>query len=307
MHEIIALGYLGFRATNLDKWRSWATGILGLQEVLAEPEDDDGVLRLRMDERCWRIAVEPVEHAEPGGLAYTGWEVADAGALRRLADRLRAAGHDAVEDPELARLRQVEGLVRCTDPDGYALELFHGQFIPRHPFVSPLGVRFVTGELGLGHILQHTRDERVAREFYLDLLGFRMSDTIRLSKATVHFTHVNPRHHSLAFAAVDGPVPELGHFMVEVDTIDAVGTALDRVNSSTVELTETFGKHTNDHMVSFYMRNPSGSQTEYGWNGRLIDDRTWTVGSYDATAYWGHKVPGSEYTSGGSVSPRDPA
>ncbi len=302
MGEITGLGYLGFRAADIGAWREWATGILGLQVADPAPESVAGQLFLRMDERCWRFAVEP---SSGGSLAYTGWDVQDAAALRRLADRLTRAGVEVVEDAALARRRQVEALLRCTDPAGYELEFSYGAYIPATPFVSPLGVRFVTGQLGLGHVLVHVDDIEAAKHFYLDVLGFRLSDLIRVGENVVHFTHVNPRHHSLAFVETDGPVPELGHFMVEVDTLDAVGTALDRVNSSSVELTETFGKHTNDHMVSFYMRNPSGSQTEYGWAGRLVHDDVWTVNTYDATAYWGHKVPGSEYSAGGAASPRD--
>jgi 3,4-dihydroxy-9,10-secoandrosta-1,3,5(10)-triene-9,17-dione 4,5-dioxygenase len=219
---------------------------------------------------------------------------------------LTAAGIAAEFDAETARRRQVEALLRCEDPDGNSLEFYCGAFISRHPFISPRGVRFITGELGLGHILNQVGDEKASRQFYFDVLGFRLSDTISFGSNKVFFTHVNPRHHSLAFVEVAGKSPALGHFMVEVDSLDAVGVALDRVNSGPTELTETLGKHTNDHMISFYMRNPSGSQTEYGWAGRTIESG-WSASSYDATAYWGHQVPGSEYSATGPMSPREGA
>ena len=37
------------------------------------------------------------------------------------------------------------------------------------------------------------------------------------------------------------------------------------------------GKHTNDHMVSFYSRSPSGFDVEFGYDGLLVDEATWTV------------------------------
>lgn len=302
MSEVTALGYLGFRAPDIEAWRTWATELLGLQVAAPPPHASDKDLFLRMDERGWRFAVEP---SDAGGLAYTGWEVPDPAALERLGNTLADAGVDVKEDPSLAQTRHVEKLIRCADPDGYDLEFFCGAFIPEQPFVSPLGVRFVTGDLGLGHILQTVSDAAAARHFYLDVLGFRLSDIIEFGRNRVHFLHVNRRHHSLAFVEVPDRRPALGHFMVEVDDLDTVGRALDRVHSGMATLTETLGKHTNDHMVSFYMMNPSGSQTEYGCMGRLVDDDTWTVNTYSATAYWGHKVPGSEYSTTGPASPRD--
>ncbi|WP_067452181.1 VOC family protein [Actinomadura macra] len=304
MGEVTALGYLGFYATDLAAWRTWGTDLLGMQVADAPSEASGEALFLRMDERGWRLAVEP---AENDGLAYTGWEVADPAALERLGNDLADAGVKAVEDPALARRRNVEQLVRCADPDGNELEFFCGAYIPEQPFVSPLGVTFVTGDFGLGHILQNVADAGAAKRFYLDVLGFRLSDIIEFGPNRVHFARVNPRHHSLAFVEVADEPPSLGHFMVEVADLDTVGRALDRVNAGMARLTETLGKHTNDHMVSFYMRNPSGSQTEYGCAGRIVDEANWKINTYSATAYWGHKVPGSEYSADGPVSPRVPA
>ena len=300
---VIALGYLGFQTRDLPAWRKWSTEVLGLQEVEAPRGVPQDHLYLRMDERAWRFAVEP---GDTGAIAYAGWEVASPSQLDRLVNALEEAGVHVHRNPDLARLRRVEQLVCCEDPSGYRLEFFCGGPIDRAPFVSPLGVRFVTGALGLGHILLTVKDAEAAKRFYVDLLGFRLSDFIQFGENKVHFTRVNPRHHSLAFVQARGAAPELGHFMLEVSEIDAVGRALDRIHA-VGGLTETLGRHTNDHMLSFYCENPSGSQLEYGWGGRQVDEATWTVTTYDATAYWGHKVPGTEYSGAGPISPRDQA
>ena len=52
------------------------------------------------------------------------------------------------------------------------------------------------------------------------------------------------------------------------------------------------GKHTNDHMVSFYMKSPSGFEVEYGWGARVIDDATWNVVHHTSGSIWGHTRPG---------------
>lgn len=285
MNEVVALGYLGMRATDLDAWRKYGTEILGLQDVSAQEDCDDHTVLFRADERSWRVAIH---QADTGGADYVGWEVPNAITLEALAHRLTAAGIEIHDDPECAAQRQVETLFRCTDPDGHRLEFFYGARVPKGPFVSPRGIRFVTGDLGLGHVFFFVTNLAAAKRFYLDILGFRLSDTIAFHGRKVHFAHVNPRHHSLAFVENGNLAPALGHFMLEVTDIDDVGRTLDAVHAGGVELTETLGRHTNDLAISFFMKNPSGSEVEYGYDGRLVDDSAWRVASYDATSLWGH-------------------
>jgi hypothetical protein len=45
----------------------------------------------------------------------------------------------------------------------------------------------------------------------------------------------------------------------------------------------------NDHMVSFYLRTPSGFNVEYGWGAREVDDATWQVQVHTAGSIWGHQ------------------
>jgi len=49
------------------------------------------------------------------------------------------------------------------------------------------------------------------------------------------------------------------------------------------------GRHTNDHMLSFYMRTPSGFEVEYGWGARTVDDAAWHVQRHQAPSIWGHR------------------
>jgi 2,3-dihydroxybiphenyl 1,2-dioxygenase len=283
--EVIALGYVGTTAPDLGKFEEFATSVLGMQVGAGSGPER---LRLRIDERAWRIGVEP----GAGGLAYCGWEVASGIELERLASRLSSLGIAVKEDAALARERGVNGLVVSHDPDGNQLEFFHGAYVPRDPFCSPRGRRFVTGkntpgDLGLGHIGMMFGDQSAAREFYMDVLGFRLSDTI----FGTPFVHVNPRHHSLVIGpAGHGRPPGLHHVMVEVEDLDMVGYALDAVQERGADtITLTLGKHTNDRMTSFYVTSPGGFNIEYGCGGVHIDDSVWTSASYNATSFWGHK------------------
>ncbi len=286
MSEVIALGYVGTTAPDLAEFEEYATAVLGMQVAKKSGTEQ---LRLRVDERSWRISVEP----GPGGLAYCGWEVPSGIELARLGDRLDALGIPVKEDAALAEQRGVNGLLLSQDPDGNRLEFFHGAYIPREPFCSPLGRRFVTGhkapgDLGLGHVGIMFSDQPAAKAFYMDVLGFRLSDTI----FGTPFVHVNPRHHSLVIAPAmpDRRPAGLHHLMVEVEDLDMVGYALDEVQRRSPEtISLTLGKHTNDRMTSFYAKSPGGFDIEYGYGGVHIDDTVWTTAAYDAISFWGHQ------------------
>ncbi|MBK5517696.1 VOC family protein [Pseudomonas sp. TH10] len=101
--------------------------------------------------------------------------------------------------------------------------------------------------------------------------------------------HCNTRHHSLAFASVPSP-KRIVHLMVQTHCLDDVGLALDRVKKAGVPVAWDIGRHTNDHMTSFYMLTPSKWEFEYGWGAREIDDATWTVERHDSMSIWGHEL-----------------
>jgi len=287
MNAIRSLGYLGIGADDLDAWRTFATDLLGLQA--SQPNDD--ALHLRMDGRVFRIAVE---RGVPGALHYIGFEVTTPQALDQLANDLRGKGLEITEEPsDVCATRHVASMVSTVDPSGNRIEFFVGHEETIEPFVSPTGATFVIDDMGLGHALLLVDDTKSFVEFYVDTLGFRLSDTITgMPGIDLYFLHCNPRHHTIAGLALPGVPASLQHIMLQVDSLDLIGRAYDKAVRDGVPIEATLGKHTNDHMISFYCKAPSGVSVEYGFNGRRIDDEeTWVVGHYTATSYWGHSRP----------------
>ena len=288
--SVRSLGYLVIGAKDVGAWRRYALDIIGAKV----DEDGNGGLRLRVDSRDWRIAVEA---SELDDIAAAGWEVAGPDALDALANTLNAAGVTTVKNEALAAKRGVRGLARFIDPAGVPGELFWGateRF--ESPFVSPAGVSgFVTGEEGLGHLVLAAADPDAMQDFYGRLLGFRLSDFIDIHGRSggvipVTFMHCNTRHHTVAFAPAPPP-KKLLHFMLQTLSLDDVGFALDRVVRHGTELALTLGRHANDHMVSFYAYTPSDFEMEYGWGARSIDP-TWLPVRHDRTSAWGHSFVG---------------
>jgi len=82
---IEALGYIGVRAKDVGDWASYGENFLGLQRI----DKSRSSLAFRMDDRKQRLVVD----ADGGqGIAFFGWEVADAAALDAVAARIEAAG-----------------------------------------------------------------------------------------------------------------------------------------------------------------------------------------------------------------------
>ncbi len=277
-----ALGYVGFGSTDLDGWRQFGTGLVGLQAV----ERSASLLAFRMDDRKQRIVID---RAMPDGARFFGWEVADAAALDRLGARLETAGIEVTAEPAaLADSRRVRGLISFRDPAGNRLEAFHGAETAETPFSPGRSISgFRTGPLGVGHVVLTVQNIDPMMAFYVDVLGFGLSDYIE-KPFRAYFFHVNARHHSLAL--IESGKNGMHHLMVELFSLDDVGQCYDIALSEPERVNVTLGRHTNDLMTSFYAKTPSSFMIECGWGGRAIEPQTWQP--FEVTAgpsLWGHE------------------
>jgi 2,3-dihydroxybiphenyl 1,2-dioxygenase len=294
MSDLKSLGYITISTKEIDRWRHFAFGVLGFAEGKGP---DPSALYLRMDERAARIVVVP---GDTDRVLTIGWEVRDHAALQRVKATLDSAGVafkqlsvDEAED------RRAEEAITFEDPAGHTLEVFHGPVLDHSPVITPFGARFVTGDQGLGHVVVPATDPGGLFDFYTEVLGFRSRGAFRVplpkefGPVRVRFLGINERHHSLAIVpAMHQRDPRVVHIMVEVDTLDAVGQALDRINAAGVQLSSTLGRHTNDKMVSFYVRAPGDWDIEFGTDGMRVDETYYTAEEITADSYWGHQWVG---------------
>jgi 3,4-dihydroxy-9,10-secoandrosta-1,3,5(10)-triene-9,17-dione 4,5-dioxygenase len=294
--DIKSMGYVRVASTDLSAWQGFAEKVLGLAAGRGPTE---GNLYYRIDEVSARLVVFP---SDVDRLEATGWELADHEALQAAREHLTKAGVDFAEGTaeELAE-RRVQELIRFADPFENVFELFHGITYESRPVVTPYAARFVTGDQGMGHIVVPVSDDVEALRFYRDVLGFRLRDSMSMpgefvgkepgSKVWLRFLGINPRHHSLAFLPMPNP-SKCVHIMLEVDKLDDVGRALERVRKHKAPLSATLGRHMNDEMVSFYVKSPAGFDVEFGTEGLQVDDSRWVARESTAVSYWGHVFGG---------------
>ncbi len=293
MTAIQSLGYLRIESADVAAWREFGVRVLGMMEGRG-PEP--GAVYLRMDEFPARLVILP---GEQDRLLASGWEVPGEEELAGVSEALARAGV-AVKAGTAAELaaRRVGQLLRFEDPSGNTLEVFSGAALEHRPVSSQYGNRFVTGVMGLGHVVLPVSDEPSALRFYTEVLGFRLRDSMRMAPELfgrpaggpplwMRFLGCNPRHHSLALA----PFPAAAgivHLMIEAASLDDVGRALDRCTRRGAPVSATLGRHANDLMVSFYVRTPGGFDVEYGTDGQRVDDATWVSRETTAISLWGH-------------------
>src|SRR3546814_18388767 len=147
----------------------------------------------------------------------------------------------------------------------------------------------------MGHSVVPVTDDVEALRFYTEVLGFRLRDSMSMpgefvgkepgSKVWLRFLGVNPRHHSLAFL----PMPNAAkcvHIMLEVDKLDDVGRALERVRKHKATLSATLGRHMNDETVSFYVKSTGGFAIAFVPEGLTVAAQRRLAREATAGAYW---------------------
>jgi 2,3-dihydroxybiphenyl 1,2-dioxygenase len=284
MVQVTELGYFGVGVSDLEAWKTFARKILAL-EVVDEGETDRCYLR----SDYWHHRF--VLHADgTDDLAYLGFRVAGAEEFGEMQKQLANAGIAyRVGSLAEAEERRVLEVLKLADPEGNPIEIFHGPLIrfnqPFHPGRGMHG-KFVTGTGGAGHCILRQRDSAAGLRFY-QALGMRGGVEYKFGSGAkalqLRFMHCSTRDHSVAWGLGSGD-KRLNHIMLEVDNLDDVGLTHDLVRKAKIPVATQLGKHSNDHMYSFYFKSPSGFQIEYGFGAR---DATHQSEYYDAD-FHGH-------------------
>lgn len=272
MTQVTEMGYLTLGVSSLAAWREYATQVLGMEAVDGE---DTKTLYLRMD--YWHHRIKLVEDGSDD-LITIGYRLAGVDEFKQMLEKLTNAGVQVREGSrEEALERKVLEVMFVEDPNGFAIELFHGPLVQYNNPFQPgrrMHRKFKTGNNGLGHLLQNRRTEgwQEIHDFYT-LLGFRGAIGYKMPVPEApepvelyFFDCANERQHTVAF----GPPSEkrINHMMFEMEQMDDVGLTHDIVKLAQIPVIIEPGAHANDQMFSFYSKNPSGFMTEIGYGGR---------------------------------------
>ena len=137
----------------------------------------------------------------------------------------------------------------------------------------------------VGHVVFGTPDVEASRAFYVDGLGFEVSDGI--AGGLGWFLRCSTDHHNLLL--MPAPVPCLNHYAVELDDLDAIGlTAMDVLGERAAELADAPvsvagpGRHVLGANLFWYLLDPAGGMFElFADMDQIVDSAAWARDSFD--------------------------
>ena len=286
------IGYFGLEVRSLSDWEAFATEVIGLPC----DRDADGTLGFRLDEYARRYVLNegPLD-----SLSFTGFELDSREDFEQRATRLRSHGvelHNGTA--EECHRRRVAEFAWFIEPNGLRYEIFYGPELATSPFKSELiKSRILTeSELGIGHQLIQTHDLEESEDFYTRVLGFKLVSRGDVAKKfDALFTSSSSRHHTVAIVKFKPDLPvqlpnNLGHLMIEMESMEDVGLAYERAVYHNVTITQGLGRHP-DGIFSFYCKTPSGFEYEIGSDAIVIRDKDKPVDTFYETTTWGHFAP----------------
>jgi catechol 2,3-dioxygenase-like lactoylglutathione lyase family enzyme len=146
----------------------------------------------------------------------------------------------------------------------------------------------------LGHVVIGTRDTEASQRFFVDGVGFQVSDQVR---GVAAFIRCSTDHHNLLIQP--SPVAFLHHTSWQVEDVDEVGRGASRMLDGHPERhIWGLGRHSIGSNFFWYLRDPAGNFSEYYSDmDTITDDQLWTPGTWEpslrALYAWGPDVPPS--------------
>ncbi len=257
--SITHLRSIAISATDPDDLLPFYEQTWGLSEVA---RTDDGTILLRAN---------GAEHHVMSLVAGSGHTLegiglgADSDAyVDELAASLAERGVEVVTGP--AARPEIAGGgygVSFRDPEGRLVEVSHG--LVEHEVVDR-----DHGPDRLSHIVLNSVAVPSSRDFYVDLLGFQVSDTYE--RDLMIFLRCNELHHCVVLAP--GEWTSLNHVAFEVESADEVMKSLGRMRKAGFETIWGPGRHGPGGNVFCYFTDPVGNVIEY--TAELLElDESW--------------------------------
>jgi catechol 2,3-dioxygenase-like lactoylglutathione lyase family enzyme len=300
-HGITHLRHVDLAVTDYETQRSFYKDTWGLTEIgtdsglsyfAAEGSPEQYVVRLRQsdDKRLDLIAFGAQDRA----------------AVDTLAAHLGTTGVQLVGEPgELQTAGGGYGF-RFFDIDGRTIEISTDVETRQHRAIEE-------GEaipVRISHAVMNSNDPNKTRDFYADVLGFKLSDTLwgEHMGEMMHFMRCNDWHHSLALAR--GPHTSVHHVSFEMRGLDEYMRGTGRVMRAGIKKIWGPGRHNAGKNTFSYFLDPSGNTMEYTTELEKIETDEWHPSLYDIADpmtqdVWGTSDPMSEIIARDSFNDPD--
>ncbi|WP_040588672.1 VOC family protein [Sciscionella marina] len=287
-----AVSHLGLRIPDITAAADFYRRVLGL---VVHEELPEGGLRLG-----WGSGHHVLELTEGAkGLLHYGFEVRDENGLEQITERLTAAGH-SVSELETQYLDAGIGAVRgimVTDPHGTPVH-FHSAVLRQGETAADTGRRPIKYQ----HITLGTDDVEAMVSFFVELVGFRISD--QLDDGRFAWLRSDRDHHSLAVVNV-GRGGDIDHYSYDLAEWADFKSWCDRLTEEDVDVTWGPGRHGPGNNLFVFFDDPAGNHVELSAEmEKFHDDRVTYVPRRwkpmpNTVNLWGGQLASWRHTSEG--------
>ena len=121
----------------------------------------------------------------------------------------------------------------------------------------------------ISHVVLHSPNHKAAVQFFVDVLGFRISDWLG---DFMCFLRCNEWHHRIAI--LPGP-PCLNHVAYDMASLDAMMRGVARLRGEGIEVQWGPGRHKAGNNTFSYFVTPNGFAVEYTAELERVDEANW--------------------------------
>jgi len=285
MIQVRRMGHATFDTTDLDKQIDYYTQVTGLSLIAREKD------RAFLAARAGTLAIE-LRTAGEKRCAQLSFQVSPEEDFADMAKRLLAEGIKS--DIKSDAAPGTPKMISFQDPKGTTIELFTD--------FKALGLEQNPGGIGpykLGHLAFHVPDPKAIADFYIKVLGFKVSDWIA---DFFVFLRCNADHHVVNF--IQGPDVKMHHIAFELRDFSHLQNACDIFGRKNIPIlwgpvrlgpghnVATFNKNADDWMVEYFCELDLMKDETLGY----FDPRPWhkdfpqypkTWDSHGAAFIWG--------------------
>ena len=248
MARVTEIRYVGYGVLDLEAERAFYRDQWGLREVT----EVDGMAYFAAEGTEERFVVR-LRPSNEKRIDVIGLATATRSDVDQLHAQVKGAGCKIIFEPrELTGFGGGYGF-RFFNPDGLPFEISADV---EHGTARQLS-RWEGIPQKISHIVMHSPNHKAAVQFFVDVLGFRVSDWLGDFMA---FLRCNEWHHRIAF--LPGP-PCLNHVAYDMLSVDDMMRGISRLKEHKTDIKWGPGRHTAGNNTFSYFVTPNGFAVEY--------------------------------------------
>ena len=243
MFKVLKIGHIEFEVKDLSRMTEFYSEVMGL--TVTDRDSRTAYLSTAVDHHSMILR-------QGGGrtqMTKLAFQVAPAEPAELVA---HLEGKGAAAEILTNSQPGIDKVVRTRNADGLGIELYSAFEPSDHPYTFR-GVNPVK----LSHVAALAPDPRKSMTFYVDVLGFRFSDSAR---DFFFFLRCGADHHTVNLLA--GDYVGLQHFAFELSDMDHMRAACDEFRRRKVDVLWGPVRHGIGHNIATYVRDPEGQIVE---------------------------------------------